>query len=78
MSKNKLTIDEQIEHMKNKGIMFNIVDEKSAKEFLTYNNYYFKIKSFVEHKEYYKYNNCITSYYKFVKIIVDFFYESCI
>jgi len=30
---------------------------------------------FVEHKEYYKCNNCITSYYKFVKIIVDFFYE---
>jgi len=51
MSKNKLTIDEQIEHMKNKGIMFNIVDEKSAKEFLTYNNYYFKIKSYAKNYE---------------------------
>ncbi len=33
---------------------------------------------FISNKEYYNNNNCITSYYKFVKIIVDYFYESCI
>lgn len=41
MDKKKLTIDGQIEHMKNKnGIQFNIVKEDEAKEFLKNNNYY--------------------------------------
>lgn len=40
--KEKLTIEEQIEHMKNsKGILFNIIDEVEAKEFLEKNNYFF-------------------------------------
>lgn len=52
MPKNKLTIDEQINHMNNeKGIMFNIVDKESAKEFLINNNYYFKIKSYTKNYE---------------------------
>jgi len=35
--------------MKNKkGIRFNIADEKSAKEFLINNNYYFKVKSYAK------------------------------
>lgn len=40
----KLTIQEQIEHMKQQGILFNIVSEEEAIEFLKNNNYYFKIK----------------------------------
>jgi len=53
MSKPKLTIDGQIEHMKSKGIRFHIVDETAAKNFLLNNNYYFKIKSYT--KNYDKY-----------------------
>lgn len=44
--KNKLTIDEQIENLKEKGVVFNIVDEEEAKKFLRYNNYFFKLKSY--------------------------------
>lgn len=54
MRKPKLSIDEQINHMKNdKGIQFNIVSEDEAKKFLTNNSYYFKIKSYA--KNYDKY-----------------------
>lgn len=52
MRKQKLTIDGQIDHMKNKkGIQFNIVNEDEAKDFLTNNNYYFKIKSYAKNYE---------------------------
>ncbi len=52
MRKQKLTIDGQIEHMKNKkGILFSIVNEDEAKGFLTNNNYYFKIKSYAKNYE---------------------------
>lgn len=44
--KNKLTIDEQIEDLKEKGVVFNIMNEEDAKKFLRYNNYYFKLKSY--------------------------------
>lgn len=44
--KKKLTIEEQIEDLKKKGIGFNIIDEGEAKKFLRYNNYYFKLKSY--------------------------------
>lgn len=44
--KNKLTIDEQIENLKKKGVVFNIMNEDDAKKFLRYNNYYFKLKSY--------------------------------
>ena len=53
MKKDKLTVDSQIAHMKSNGITFNIVNEEEAKEFLLYNNYYFKIKSYA--KNYDKY-----------------------
>ncbi|WP_304153654.1 hypothetical protein [Megamonas hypermegale] len=46
MSKKLLTSDELIEHMKQKGITFNIVDEKKAKNFLEEHNYYFKLASY--------------------------------
>lgn len=56
MSKSKLSIDDQIKHMKSsKGILFNIVDEDAAKLFLEQNNYYFKLKSYA--KNYEKYNS---------------------
>lgn len=54
MSKRKLSIDEQINHMKNKkGIQFNIVNEQEARAFLTNNTYYFKIKSYAKNYEKY-------------------------
>ena len=54
MRKRKLTVEEQIEYMKNKsGIQFNIMSEEEAKEFLINNNYYFKIKSYAKNYEKY-------------------------
>lgn len=72
MRKRKLSIDEQIDYMKNKsGIRFNIINEKEAKEFLTNNNYYFKIKSYAKNYEKYqegenagKYINLEFAYFK--------------
>ena len=54
MKRSKLSIDEQINHMKNdKGIKFSIVNENDAKKFLTNNSYYFKIKSYAKNYEKY-------------------------
>ena len=36
--KPRLSLDEQIQHLKDKGILFNIMDEESAKQYLKYNN----------------------------------------
>ena len=47
-NKPKLTIDEQIQNMKDKNIQFSIVNEKEAEKFLSYNNYYFKIKAYLK------------------------------
>lgn len=46
--KKKITIDEQIEHIKSKNIKFEIMSENEAKKFLTYNTYYFKLKSYAK------------------------------
>ena len=46
--KRKLTIDEQIQDMMNKNIKFELYSEKDAKNFLKYNNYYFKLKSYAK------------------------------
>lgn len=55
MKKKKLTIDEQIDYMKNKsGIKFNIVSEEEAETFLTNNTYYFKIKAYAKNYEKYQ------------------------
>lgn len=54
MQRKKLTIPEQIQDMINKGITFNHNNEKNAGNFLKYNNYYFKLKSYG--KNYDKYN----------------------
>jgi hypothetical protein len=53
--KRKLTIEEQIIHMKDeKGILFSIMSEEDAKIFLQSHTYYFKIKAYA--KNYEKYN----------------------
>lgn len=53
--KKKLTVKEQIEHIKRKGIQFNIVTEEEAEEYLINNTYYFKLKAYA--KNYDKYRN---------------------
>lgn len=45
-NKPRLSLDEQIQHLKDKGILFNIMDEESAKQYLKYNNNYYKLTSF--------------------------------
>lgn len=63
MRKRKLSIDEQIDYMKNKsGIQFNIVNEEEAKEFLKNNNYYFKVKSYAKNYEKYTEGDNIGKY----------------
>lgn len=47
LNKPKLSIDEQIDDMKKKNISFNIVNEEEAKNFLSHNNYYYKLKSYL-------------------------------
>lgn len=44
MPREKFDIDGQIQQMKSKGITFNMIDEKKAKEFLTNHTYYFRLK----------------------------------
>ena len=46
IKKPKLSLDEQIEHLKDKGILFNIMDESDAKKYLEQNNNYFKITAY--------------------------------
>lgn len=54
MRKKKLTIEEQINHMKkNNGIKFTLMNENEAIHFLKNNNYYFKIKAYAKNYEKY-------------------------
>ena len=47
MRRKKLTLEEQIEYMKDEsGIRFFIMNEEETKIFLSYNSYYFKVKSY--------------------------------
>jgi abortive infection bacteriophage resistance protein len=46
VAKPKLSLDGQIEHLKEKGILFNIMDETAAKEYLAQNNNYFKLTAY--------------------------------
>lgn len=56
--KPKLTIDEQVEKLKRKGVSFNEVNEQFAKDFLTNNTFYYKLtayrKNFEKEKDKYK------------------------
>ncbi len=45
---NKLTIQQQIEHMKSKGILFNVISEEDARQYLLDNNYYFRLKAYAK------------------------------
>ncbi|MCH4039190.1 MAG: Abi family protein [Lachnospiraceae bacterium] len=44
--KPKLSLDEQIEYLKKKGVRFNIMNEASAKKYLAYNSNYFKLTAY--------------------------------
>lgn len=44
--KQKLSYKEQIAHLKEKGIHFNIISEEEALHYLTYNTYLFKLSSY--------------------------------
>lgn len=41
-----LSVDDQIEHLKKKGVTFNIYDENYAKHYLTNHNNYFKLAAY--------------------------------
>lgn len=63
MRKSKLSIDQQINHMKNSsGVQFNIMDEEVAKDFLRNNTYYFKIKAYAKNYEKYISGDCFGKY----------------
>lgn len=57
MKKRKLNIEEQILDMQKKGITFNHTNLKDACQYLEYNNYYFKLKSYT--KNYDKYTSTL-------------------
>lgn len=50
----KLSIPQQIENMKKKGITFSLCSETEAREFLANHNYYFKIKAYSHNFDRYK------------------------
>lgn len=53
--KSKLSIREQIAHMKNiNGISFNIVSEEEAEDFLRNSTYYFKLKAYAKNFDKYQ------------------------
>ena len=53
MNKPKLTISEQIKDLKNKGVTFDLISEGDACHYLTYDNYYFKLKSYAKNYDRY-------------------------
>src|SRR5699024_2572171 len=61
--------DQLIDHMKSKGITFNIISENDAKIFLQKNNYYMKLASYRENYPKYLTGNKIGQY-----INLDFAY----
>ena len=50
----KLSIPQQIEHMKGKGIAFSLYKEPAARTFLAEHNYYFKLKAYAHNFDRYK------------------------
>ena len=55
MPREKFSIDGQIQQMKSKGIKFEMIDEKEAKEFLASHTYYFRLKFYANN-----YTKCTT------------------
>lgn len=60
--KPKLSVAEQIQHMKEQGIRFDIISEEQAADFLRNNTYYFKLKSYAKNYEKYKQGEKINRY----------------
>lgn len=50
----KLSIPQQIEDMKKRGIAFEICTEAEARKFLSENNYYFKLKAYAHNFDRYR------------------------
>ena len=50
----KLSIPQQIENMKKKGISFSIITEADARRFLSEHNYYYKLKAYAHNFDKYK------------------------
>lgn len=46
ISKPKLSLDGQIKHLKEKGVLFNIMNEAEAKDYLVQHNNYFKLTAY--------------------------------
>ena len=55
--KQLLSIEELIQHMKNRGITFNEISENDAKQFLQNNNYYMKLAAYRAN-----YDKCLMSW----------------
>lgn len=51
--KRKLSVDEQIDDFVWKNVKFDLCSKEEAKSFLTYNNYYFKLKSYAHNYDKY-------------------------
>lgn len=69
MKKPMLDVDGQIQHLKDKGVTFDLVSEEDAKTYLRYNNYYFKLTSYRKNYEKYLSGECEGKY-----ISLDFGY----
>jgi len=46
MCKPKLTVEQQIEHLEEKGITFDLYSKEDAKDYLSNNSYYYKVASY--------------------------------
>lgn len=51
MKKQKLSYEEQIIHLKSKGVTFNVLSETEAVEYLQSKNHYFRVKSYCKNYE---------------------------
>ena len=60
--KPKLSVAQQIEHMKSKGIGFTIIGEAEAAEYLSNNTYYFKLRAYAKNYDKYKATEKIGQY----------------
>lgn len=75
-NKPKLSVEEQVAHLRQKGVKFEIISEEGALEYLSKNNNYFKLtayrKTFLKHnggKDDGKYINLEFAYLKDLAII---------
>ena len=72
ISKPMKSVQELVEHMKSKGITFNIVSQEDAVRYMEDNNNYFRVASY--RKNYNKQldsNQLITANFDFLKLVID-------